>query len=105
MTPVTRTPPAGITPCRSRLTSPRHGADTGGCDMFGRACLRGRWSALGAAVAVTLGFGGLLTASAAGSTGASSFVPITPCRLLDTRAGDAVGPRSEPLHVGDTYTA
>lgn len=45
--------------------------------------VRGRWAAIGAAVAVTLGAGGLMTASASGSQ--SVFVAITPTRVLDTR--------------------
>ncbi len=69
---------------------------------------RARWSAIGAAVAVSIGAGGLITfASAAGGT-ASTFTPITPCRLLDTRVdGPATGetlPRSTPLGQGETLT-
>ena len=69
---------------------------------------RARWAAFGAAVAVSIGAGGLITlASATGGT-ASSFTPITPCRLLDTRAdGPAVGetpPRTTPLGAGETLT-
>ena len=68
---------------------------------------RARWSAFGAAVAVSIGAGGLITfASAAGGT-ASTFTPITPCRLLDTRAGLAVGatpPRTTPLGQGEAIT-
>ena len=69
---------------------------------------RARWSAIGAAVAVSIGAGGLITfASASGGT-ASVFTPITPCRLLDTRAdGPAVGatpPRATPLGQGETLT-
>jgi hypothetical protein len=69
---------------------------------------RARWSAIGAAVAVSIGAGGLITfASAAGGT-ASTFTPITPCRLLDTRVdGPATGepqPRSTPLGHGETLT-
>ena len=45
--------------------------------------IRTRWAAIGAAVAVTLGTGGLMTASASGSQ--SVFVAITPTRVLDTR--------------------
>ena len=63
---------------------------------------RSRWAALGATLAVMAGAGGLLTASASGSTGASSFVPITPCRLLDTRAANLVGTRSTPLAATET---
>lgn len=44
---------------------------------------RTRWAAIGAAVAVSLGGGTLLVANAA--TNATTFRPITPCRLLDTR--------------------
>lgn len=34
----------------------------------------------------------------------SSFVPITPCRLMDTRPGDNnVGPRATPLGAGETH--
>ena len=50
---------------------------------------RSRWAAIGAAVAVTLGAGGLISVNAANDT--SSFVPITPARILDTRSGDRVG--------------
>jgi hypothetical protein len=50
--------------------------------------------------------GGLLTASAAPVATASSFVPITPCRLIDTRpAPDNVGVRSTPIGAGETYVA
>ena len=49
-----------------------------------RGLWRSRWAAVGAAVAVTLGAGGLFVASAA--TGpASSFVAVTPARIVDTR--------------------
>jgi hypothetical protein len=53
---------------------------------------RSRWAAIGAAVAVTLGGGGLLVANAASSV-PSSVVTITPVRKLDTRTGlGLVGP-------------
>ena len=72
--------------------------------MFGRLGGRSRWAAVGAVVAVLVGAGGLLTASAASSPGASSFVPITPCRLFDTRAGsDNVGTRSTPIGADETF--
>ena len=51
--------------------------------------LRSRWAAIGAAVAVTLGAGGLISVGASNDT--SSLVPITPTRVLDTRSGDRVG--------------
>ena len=73
--------------------------------MSTRSGSRSRWVAMGATLAVVLGAGGVLT-SAAGSTGASSFVPITPCRLIDTRpAPETVGPRGAPLGPLTTFTA
>lgn len=47
--------------------------------------VRSRWAAIGAAVAVTLGAGGLYTVKAASAP--STFVAITPTRVLDTRTG------------------
>ena len=57
---------------------------------------RARWAAIGAALAVTLGAGGLGIARAAGPTPAA-YVAISPCRLLDTRSDPA-------FHVGDHAT-
>ncbi len=73
------------------------------------AVVRTRWAAVGAAVAITLGavgLGGLNIASADVSEGDRPvFISINPCRLLDTRPGDAtVGPKSSPLGPGETYT-
>lgn len=67
---------------------------------------RTRWAAIGAAVAVTLGAGGLFTASAAISSGERTvFVPITPCRIMDTRPGDTnTGPRATPIGAEETHT-
>ena len=65
---------------------------------------RTRWSAIGAAIAVTLGGGGLLTASAAGSGSQSAFTAIAPCRIMDTRATSTVGPRPVALGAGETYS-
>ncbi len=59
---------------------------------------RSRWAALGAAVAVSLTGGGLLAASAAGPSAASSTVTIDPCRLIDTREG------GEPIGANETVT-
>ena len=76
--------------------------------MFRRAggstLTRSRWAGIGAAVAVSLGGGGIgLIAHAAGGT-PSSFVSITPCRLFDTRpAPDNVGDRSTPLNAGEDF--
>ncbi|MFK7919446.1 MAG: hypothetical protein AB8G14_15325 [Ilumatobacter sp.] len=69
---------------------------------------RTRWAAVGAAVAVTLGgiaVGGLNIANADISSGDRPvFVPINPCRLMDTRSDQAVGPKSSPLGPGETVT-
>lgn len=66
---------------------------------------RSRWAAIGAAVAVTVGAGGVLTTSAASSEAGSLFVPITPCRLMDTRQPGNVGPLAGPLGAGETISA
>jgi hypothetical protein len=66
---------------------------------------RSRWTVIGAAVAATIGAGGLLSASAAGPAAPSSFVPITPCRLMDTRPASNIGPRSTPLGPSEIYQA
>jgi hypothetical protein len=67
--------------------------------------MRSRWAAIGAAVAVTLGAGGIGLVAATGPSGAVTLVPITPCRLIDTRPGtDNVGPFEVALGAGDTFT-
>jgi hypothetical protein len=67
--------------------------------------LRTRWAAIGAAVAVTLGAGSLGIVNATSPSGASAYVPITPCRLVDTRpAPDTVGSRATPLGPDETFT-
>ena len=70
--------------------------------------IRSRWAAIGAAVAVTLGAGGLISVNAANDT--SSLVPITPERILDTRSSDRVGSldtagASDPYRLKITGTA
>ena len=70
--------------------------------------IRSRWAAIGAAVAVTLGAGGLISVNAANDT--SSLVPITPTRILDTRSADRVGSldtagASDPYRLKITGTA
>lgn len=66
--------------------------------------VRSRWAATGAAVAVAVA--GLLPASASLDSGDRPvFVPITPCRLVDTRPTETVGPRSAPLGANETYVA
>ena len=67
--------------------------------------LRTRWAAIGAAVAVTLGAGGVsLTQAAIGSGEKPVFVPIEPCRLVDTRPATQIGPKSTPLGPNETIT-
>ena len=70
-----------------------------------RSVMRSRWAAIGAAVAVSLGGGGVFLASAAPSA-PSSVVTIDPVRILDTRdpvnvglAGPFVSPVSQKLTV------
>ena len=53
--------------------------------------LRVRWAAIGAAVAVSLGGGTMLIADASNNVGASSFSPVVPIRVLDTRAEGKIG--------------
>jgi hypothetical protein len=61
--------------------------------------------ALTVALAVVVGSGINQQASAGKSAGERAvFVPITPCRLFDTRPGsDNVGPRGTPLVAGETF--
>ncbi len=65
-----------------------------------------RWAAIGAAVAVTLGAGGIGVVRATVSSGPKPiFVSITPCRLVDTRPAPAtVGARATPLNPNETAT-
>ncbi|HWL45623.1 MAG TPA: hypothetical protein VNQ73_21965 [Ilumatobacter sp.] len=66
---------------------------------------RARWAAIGAAVAVSLGAGGLGIANAVTPDGATAYVPITPCRLVDTRPGDAqVGAQVGPVAADTAIT-
>jgi hypothetical protein len=63
---------------------------------------RTRWAAIGAAVAVSLGAGGIgISHAAIGSGQRAVFVAIAPCRLVDTRG--AVGPRTAPLGPGEVF--
>lgn len=65
---------------------------------------RTRWAAIGAAVAVCLGAGGVGISHAVTSTGERAvYVPIEPCRLADTRpAPDHVGPIASALTADST---
>ena len=66
--------------------------------------MRTRWAAVGAAVAVTLGAGGIGLVSATNPSGAAALVPITPCRITDTRTASQVGPKASPVGPNETYT-
>lgn len=68
--------------------------------------LRIRWAAIGAAIAVTLGGGGLGIVQATTSSGPRAiYSAINPCRLADLRpAPVTVGPRTAPLGPSETYT-
>lgn len=70
------------------------------------ALARARWSAFGAAVAVTLGLAGVgtinLVRAADGSSAEQSvFVPLTPARILDTRIG--LGGITGPVQSGASF--
>jgi hypothetical protein len=64
---------------------------------------RSRWAAIGAAVAVSLGAGGIGLIAHAANSNPSSFVSITPCRLFDTRPATLVGDRNTPLNTGEEF--
>lgn len=66
--------------------------------------IRTRWAAVGAAVAITLGAGGIGLVSATNPGDAVAFVPITPCRVMDTRTEFNVGPKTSPVGPGEVYT-
>ncbi len=55
------------------------------------ALWRSRWAAIGAAVAVSVGAGGIVQWASAASSPRSDFISITPLRVLDTRNGVDVG--------------
>lgn len=68
--------------------------------------LRTRWATIGAAVAITLGAGGIGLVSATVTSGERPvLIPIEPCRVADTRPGtDNVGPKASPLGPGEIHT-
>lgn len=69
--------------------------------------MRARWAAIGAAVAISCGAGGIGIVRAAQSPDLtpSAYIPIEPCRLADTRPGpSATGNRQTPLQSGETFT-
>ena len=65
--------------------------------------VRARWSAIGAAVAVTLGGGGLIgvTAATPAATG-GVFTAVSPTRILDTRSGSPVSGSTIAVQVTGT---
>ncbi len=65
---------------------------------------RSRWAAVGAAVAITLGAGGIGIVDATKSSGERAvYTAIEPCRLLDTRPNEGIGGRTTPLGPGEVY--
>lgn len=61
-----------------------------------RGLMRSRWAAIGAAVAVTLGSGGVWAANALTAINPpAGFEPLSPARILDTRLG--VGAATAPI--------
>jgi len=76
--------------------------------MVMKRLTRSRWAAIGAAVAVTLGGGGLIGVSAATVDTDQTLSTVEPVRILDTRGGDKVSYESYFLKVtGEvaTYTS
>ena len=66
---------------------------------------RARWAAIGAAIAVVAGTGGVAFSGATNAQITPSQTLITPCRIMDTRSGTPnVGPRNTPLNGGETYS-
>jgi hypothetical protein len=68
---------------------------------------RSRWAAVGAAVAVTLGGGTVLhfALAAPGDVAPTSFVPLPPTRILDTRPAPLnVGGYIGPMSAGEVHT-
>lgn len=65
---------------------------------------RSRWAAIGAAVAVTIGVGGVGLVEATVDSGERPvLVQIEPCRLVDTRAASTIGPRNTPIGTDENY--
>lgn len=62
-----------------------------GSGMAGGGLWRSRWAAIGAAVAVSLGGGGVFLAQASPGANESTIVSVAPARVLDTR---------DPVNVG-----
>ncbi len=62
-----------------------------------------RWMGIAGVAAIAATAGGFGLAQAASSSG-NLMTAITPCRLVDTRAGSTIGPRATPLGAGETAT-
>ena len=56
------------------------------------------------AVATVTAVGVLHSVSASGTDIPSSFVPIVPCRLADTRSAAPIGPRTTPIGASESVT-
>jgi hypothetical protein len=69
-----------------------------------RGINRTRWAAIGAAVAVTLGGGGLIGVSAAGVADSAALVTVDPVRILDTRRAEKVDDETYLLKVTGAVT-
>lgn len=68
--------------------------------------LRTRWAAIGAAVAVSVGGGGIGLVHATVDSGERPVLVMldSPCRLMDSRPDSQVGPRNTPIGADETYT-
>lgn len=68
------------------------------------SAIRSRWAAVGAAVAVALGGGGVGLVNATVDSGERPvLVSIEPCRLVDTRPDSQIGPRGTAIGAGEEY--
>jgi hypothetical protein len=74
-------------------------------ERLGQLTMRTRRTiTIGASIAA-IAIGSIVTASASSPGAASVFVPITPCRVADTRpAPDTIGPRSTPIGSAGVHT-
>lgn len=67
---------------------------------------RSAFAPIAVGIASLVAAGVLVTSDPLGASGGndSTFVPITPCRLFDTRPGDDnIGPRATPIGPGETF--
>jgi hypothetical protein len=68
-----------------------------------RDLTRTRWAAVGAAIAITLGAGGVALTQAAVTTGPKPvYIALdAPCRVVDTRPASQIGPKGTPIAAGE----